>query len=119
MDDVTIITNGQARDLLALCDLTPSEASDFDYITGEDTYSPRLFRYKGAVYDANEFMRANGESAPSHRPFAAWHGATGLVVRENNWGPTTGKHLNAIDGGDKKARLSADAFEAKYRETFA
>lgn len=87
MDDVTIITNGQARDLLALCDLTPSEASDFDYITGEDTYSPRLFRYKGAVYDANEFMRANGESAPSHRPFAAWHGVqadtyfSGVLIR--------------------------------------
>ena len=24
---------------------------------------------------------------------------TGLVVRENDWGPTTGKHLNWIDGG--------------------
>lgn len=24
------------------------------------------------------------------------------VVSENNWGPTTGKHLNAIDDGNKK-----------------
>ena len=35
------------------------------------------------------------------------------VVRENIWGPTTGKHLNAIDGGDKEAkarRVSSDEF---------
>lgn len=27
------------------------------------------------------------------------------VVSQNNWGPTTGKHLNAIDGGDKPSRV--------------
>lgn len=35
------------------------------------------------------------------------------VVRENIWGPTTGKHLNAIDGGTKTAkaeRVSSDEF---------
>jgi hypothetical protein len=26
----------------------------------------------------------------------------GLIVRENVWGPTTGKHLNWIDGGNKR-----------------
>ncbi len=38
----------------------------------------------------------------------------GVTVRENSWGPTTGKHLNAIDGGDKftKAqRIEGGAFE--------
>lgn len=33
-----------------------------------------------------------------------------LTVRENEWGPTTGKHLNAIDGGDKKGRVSGERF---------
>ncbi len=33
------------------------------------------------------------------------------VVRENVWGPTTGKHLNAIDGGDKRSRVSGEEFE--------
>lgn len=28
------------------------------------------------------------------------------VVRENDWGPTTGKHLNWIDGGKKLDRIS-------------
>ena len=35
---------------------------------------------------------------------------TGTVVRENAWGPTTGKHLNRIDNGDKKNRVSSGAF---------
>jgi hypothetical protein len=35
----------------------------------------------------------------------------GLRVSENCWGPTTGKHLNAIDGGNKKSRLPRDKFE--------
>ena len=29
-----------------------------------------------------------------------------LVVSENVWGPTTGKHLNYIDGGDKEAKAT-------------
>ena len=35
------------------------------------------------------------------------------LVRQNSWGPTTGKHLNAIDGGEKSSRLPGDVFEAK------
>ena len=35
----------------------------------------------------------------------------GFFVRENDWGPTTGKHLNWIDGGDKKGRLSPGEFD--------
>ncbi len=40
----------------------------------------------------------------------------GKYVRQNEWGPTTGKHLNWIDGGDKKAkseRLTGKDFEQK------
>lgn len=38
----------------------------------------------------------------------------GLVVRQNDWGTTTGKHLNWIDGGSnaaKKARKTGAEFE--------
>lgn len=38
------------------------------------------------------------------------------VVRQNEWGPTTGKHLNAIDGGDKKSRVDAQTFERMFAE---
>ncbi len=34
-----------------------------------------------------------------------------LVVRENDWGQTTGRHLNEIDGGDKSGRVSGEEFE--------
>ncbi len=38
------------------------------------------------------------------------------VVRENDWGPTTGKHLNAIDGGDKRSRVPSADFELLLAE---
>ena len=50
----------------------------------------------------------------SYRTPVAFRNGTGLTVRENAWGPTTGKHLNAIDGGGKDAkaaRLAGDKFE--------
>lgn len=38
------------------------------------------------------------------------------VVRENKWGPTTGKHLNWIDGGNHKERVSSEEFERRFNE---
>ena len=35
---------------------------------------------------------------------------------KNYWGTTTGKHLNCIDGGDKKSRLDAEEFNNKLQE---
>ena len=32
------------------------------------------------------------------------------LVRVNEWGPTTGKHLNRIDGGDKTNRVCGEEF---------
>jgi len=37
------------------------------------------------------------------------------VVRRNEWGPTTGKHLNAIDDGDKRSRVDVDTFQTGLR----
>lgn len=33
------------------------------------------------------------------------------VVRENEWGPTTGGHIGQIDGGNKASRIPGDEFE--------
>lgn len=38
------------------------------------------------------------------------------VVRENDWGVTTGKHLSWIDGGNKKARVDSETFERLWNE---
>lgn len=43
---------------------------------------------------------------------------SGLVCRRNDWGPTTGKHLNAIEP-DKSKRLDSAAFEARFAESFS
>ena len=40
----------------------------------------------------------------------------GLTVSENCLGPTTGQHLNWIDGGRKDKRLSRDDFLRKLSE---
>lgn len=40
----------------------------------------------------------------------------GLVVRQNDWSTTTGKHLNWIDGGDKKNRVTAEQFEERLAQ---
>ena len=38
------------------------------------------------------------------------------VVRQNDWSTTTGKHLNWIDGGDKKSRVDGETFERLWKE---
>ena len=49
-------------------------------------------------------------------PVAFKVGAGPRIVRQNDWGPTTGKHLNAIDGGDKKSRVTGEEFERLWAE---
>ena len=45
-------------------------------------------------------------------PIAFWTlEGIGWTVRENDWGPTTGKHLNDLDNGDKAHRLPLAEFE--------
>lgn len=45
--------------------------------------------------------------------------ATGLVVIRNYWSTTTGKHLNAIDNGNKSERLEQGEFDTKLAEVMA
>jgi hypothetical protein len=45
--------------------------------------------------------------------------ARGLVVVKNYWGPTTGKHLNWIDGGNKAARVSRETFGEAWTEVLS
>lgn len=43
---------------------------------------------------------------------------TGLVCRQNEWGTTTGKHLNWIEP-NKKRRVTEAEFDRIYLETFS
>lgn len=50
----------------------------------------------------------------SYQTVVAFHTPeTGLVVSENIWGSTTGKHLNWLDGGRKSQRLRRLAYIEK------
>ena len=49
--------------------------------------------------------------------FRVAHGE--IVVRQNDWKQTTGKHLNAIDGGRKKSRVPSETFEAEWQKQVA
>lgn len=49
-------------------------------------------------------------------PIAFYGRKGGRVVRKNAWGPTTGKHLNAIDDGNKAKRVSEKEFERLLNE---
>lgn len=59
----------------------------------------------------------------SYRTPVAFRGrGHGLVVCQNDWGPTTGKHLNWIDGGEKSRRVPREQFnkllvEAQEKES--
>ncbi len=53
--------------------------------------------------------------------FNRWDG-NGWITRENVWGPTTGKHINHLDGGGtdaKQSRVDSDTFDALLREVTA
>jgi hypothetical protein len=52
----------------------------------------------------------------SYETVIAFRGDNGLKVRENSWSTTTGKHLNWIDGGDKKGRIPSEQFESELHD---
>lgn len=52
-------------------------------------------------------------------PIAYRDDVDGLVVIANQWSNTTGRHLNAVDGGNKKERKTAEQFEAMYQVMLA
>ncbi len=49
----------------------------------------------------------------SYRTPIAFRAHGNIVIRENEWGPTTGKHLNWIDE-DKSIRVSGTEFQAEW-----
>lgn len=82
-----------------------------------DTYG----NYSNSNYGAHALVFSDAQGNRywfSYKTLVAFCGDHGRKVRQNDWGPTTGKHLNAIDGGDKKNRLPAAEFEAAFAREF-
>jgi hypothetical protein len=77
--------------------------------------------YSGTNYGAHALRFDVGGNSFwfSYKTLVAFQAGYGpIVVRQNDWSTTTEKHLNAIDGGSKKARLSAADFEAAFVKAF-
>ena len=51
----------------------------------------------------------------SYKTLIAFDCPDGLIVSKNYWGPTTGKHLNWING-NKNSRLNRDAFDDLFNK---
>jgi len=53
--------NYHPRPLVSFDQLPDKAKSDFDYVTGEDQFSPRFVEYRGAWYDTSEVSIASDE----------------------------------------------------------
>lgn len=68
----------------------------------------------GATNNAVEVGIGNVRLYFSYKTLIAYEdNEDGQVVSENVWSTTTGKHLNYVDGGDKKSRCKSDQFDQK------
>ena len=85
-----IITNNVPRPLIYGYELTDSEKEDFEYINASEIESSSFFRYKGEVYDPNEFMCIDSVMILHHPEFKAWDGYqsdsyfSGILINYDN-----------------------------------
>ncbi len=79
------------------------------------SYSRRYFKMKVSNYYNKQSNNTLVESSKGDvwfsykTPIAFRTSETGVVVRQNDWSATTGKHLNSIDP-DKSKRISGGDF---------
>ena len=75
----------------------------------------------GGNYGANSLVFYDGRGGAfyfSYKTLVVFNSReTGLVVRRNDWGPTTGKHLNAICR-EQSRRVGSEEFYRRYAEAF-
>ena len=72
MSEPKITTNHVPRDLIFGYELTDDERREFDYIDIEELDHHRFFRYKGIIYDTNEFESTQG--LPTDSVLSSWQG---------------------------------------------
>ena len=81
---------------------------------------PKITRYSKLGYKQSFVVHINDIKIYYSKdvPIAFETPESGLVVCKNIWGPTTGNHLNTIDGGGKnhKKRVSYVEFEKLWQQ---
>jgi hypothetical protein len=81
-----IITDNKFRKLLYGYELTGKEKLQFDDIDKEDFDSHDFFRYKGYVYDPDEFLRIENNSDPEFSKYDGYSNDTyfsGILIKYN------------------------------------
>lgn len=82
MSEVTIKSNGHARELQYYAQLPEDVQAQFDYVEEDDQYTTRFFEYRGSWYDINEFQVISYQSAQLRDPLA--YNSFGLRVSDDN-----------------------------------
>jgi hypothetical protein len=73
--------------------------------------------YKSENYGSSRYVKIGGLTLYfSYKTVIAYEFNGSTVVRENDWSMVTGKHLNAIDNGNKKERITGEVFEKQLTE---
>lgn len=89
MSDLTIKTSHRLYPVISYVELTRKEQREFTYLTEEEHFDSRFFRYKGWVYDVQEFSLCS----PSLKE-RGWQGQmsdsffSGIVIKfrdDNGW----------------------------------
>ena len=83
MKALTIITNGQSRELITFADLPASADSDFDYITEDQFHDARFVQYRGRYYDTGDMMPANGLQVANWDCYEHWNAFAGVLIKFN------------------------------------
>ena len=79
----------------------------------------RLQNYTGRKTESYVVNIGTTELYFSYETCVAFRHDHQLRVSENVWSTTTGRHLNEIDGGNKKSRLAREEFVADLNETMS
>lgn len=101
---MNVTTNNHRRPLLMLVDLTPLEREKFDYVTEDESFSPRFVRAYGSVHDVADVQRI--VVSPTFQPFgfnvkadselAKWHG----IATESAFSATVFRWTTDANGDD-------------------
>ncbi len=68
--------------------------------------------YKNDNYGSSRFVTLGNLTLYfSYKTIVAFEDGFKTIVRVNDWGNTTGRHLNCIDNGNKADRVVSEKFE--------
>ena len=87
MENLTIITNNQYRNLMYGYELTKEEQKEFDYL--DDIEDSTYFKYKGQIYSLDNFMRIENHPDKEFSSYDGYHSDSyfsGVLIKLSDCG---------------------------------